>query len=205
MISYLKGFLTNITPQSPSGTYIILDVNGVGYKILVNERTISLLPEINAEVQIFTTLIHKEDSMILAGFFKAEERELFEILLGVSGVGLKMALALLNEISAIELIQAVLAENTKKLSKTKGVGQKLAQKLILELKDKMKLWQGTREQKAPAKTLNTAGYQEAQSVLLAIGYTKEETEKGLGVAVSQLGEKANSEELLKVALETISF
>ena len=69
----------------------------------------------------------------------------------------------------------------------------------------MKLWHGTIEKKAPAKTLNTAGYQEAQSVLLAIGYTKEETEKGLGVAVSQLGEKANSEELLKVALETISF
>ena len=207
MISYLKGKLINITPQSPAGTYIVLDTNNIGYKILVNERTIALLSSQNEEIQIFTTLIHKEDAMILCGFLKPEERDLFEILLGVSGVGLKMALALLNEMTAIELIQAVLAENTKKLSKTKGVGQKLAQKLILELKDKMKLWHGNVEQESQStvEKVTTSAYQEAQSVLLALGYTKEEAEKGLNSACLQLKETATSEELLQTALKIISF
>lgn len=208
MINYLKGKLVSKILNSPQGSNITVEVNGVGYLIQVNSRTIRSLPDINTDVQIFTSLVHREDVMLLCGFVKQEDRDLFNILQSVSGVGTKMALMLLDAMNALELMQAVLSENVKELSKTKGVGPKLAQRLILELKDKLKAWRGEFDMEISeisAPQYKSESFEEAQSVLLALGYTQREVQEGLNTAVKRLGKDATSEELLKVALEVISF
>lgn len=210
MITYLKGKLISKVYNSPQGTNITVEVNGIGYLVNVNPRAIRELPELNNDVQIYTSLIHKEDSMTLCGFTKHEDRDLFNILLSVSGVGAKVSLLLLDTMNAVELTQAVIDEDAKALSKTKGVGPKLAKRLILELKDKMTSWAQEKDldfsQNAPsAPEIKTDAYAEAKSVLLSLGYTPKEVAAGLIKAVEQEGEDASSEELLKIALQTISF
>ena len=208
MITYLKGKLVSKTPSSPSGSYITVEVNGIGYLVQVNSRIIKTLPELNSDIQIFTSLIHREDSMALCGFVKHEDRDLFNILQSVSGVGVKVALALLDEMNASELMQAVLTENVKTLTQTKGIGAKVAQRLILELKDKLKSWQEEFSADICEKESICdlpESFSEAQSVLLALGYTKKEAETGLRAALEKSGSNATSEELLKIALEVISF
>lgn len=208
MINYLKGILVSKISSSPQGSNLTVEVNGVGYLVLVNSRVIRSLPPIDSDIQIFTSLVHREDAMLLCGFLKQEDRDLFNILQSVSGVGTKMALMLLDEMNALELMQAVLSENAKALSKTKGVGPKLAQRLILELKDKLKAWRSDLDievDEVASPQIQTESFEEAQSVLLALGYTQKEINQGLGSAVEKLGKDATSEELLKVALEIISF
>lgn len=208
MIAYLRGKLISKAPSSPHGSHITLEVNGIGYCIQVNSRVIKNLPEQGSEVQIFTSLIHKEDSMTLCGFVKHEDRDLFNILQSVSGIGVKVALALLDEMNAQELMRAVLTENVKTLTKTKGIGAKVAQRLILELKDKLKAWQQEFSDDICEKESVCdlpESFAEAQSVLLALGYTRKEAETGLQAALDKLGQNTTSEELLKVALEVISF
>lgn len=208
MINYLKGKLVSKILNSPQGSNITVEVNGIGYLIQVNARIIRNLPEINSDIQIFTSLVHREDAMLLCGFLKHEDRDLFNILQSVSGVGTKMALMLLDEMNALGLMQAVLSENVKELSKTKGVGPKLAQRLILELKDKLKAWRGCLDievSEISAPKVQSESFEEAQSVLLALGYTQREINEGLCVAIEKLGKDATSEELLKIALEIISF
>lgn len=185
-----------------------MEVNGIGYFVLMNSRSVKVLPEENSEVQVFTSLVHKEDAMFLCGFVKHDDRDLFNILQSVSGVGTKMALTLLDEMTALELMQAVLSEDAKALSRTKGVGPKLAKRLILELKDKLKAWHGGfNEDICERESVCDLpdSFQEAQSVLLALGYTHSEVDKGLRAALDRIGKGATSEELLKVALEVISF
>lgn len=208
MITYLKGKLIAKTLNSPQGSSITVDVNGIGYLVLSNARVIKSLPPVDSEVQIFTSLIHKEDSMTLCGFLKHEDRDLFNLLQSVSGIGVKVALLLLDEMNALELMQAVLSENIKTLTKTKGVGAKVAQRLVLELKDKLKAWSGDFEvEMCEAQSLCDLpeSFTEAQSVLLALGYTQKEADSGLRAALEKSGTTATSEELLKVALEVISF
>lgn len=208
MITYLKGKLAAKTQNSPQGCHLTVEVNGIGYFVLTNSRIIRALPEVGSEVQIFTSLIHKEDSMTLCGFTKHKDRDLFNLLQSVSGIGVKVALLLLEEMNALELMQAVLSENIKTLTKTKGIGTKVAQRLVLELKDKLKNQVGNfAEEMCQSQELCDLpeSFTEAQSVLLALGYTQKETDSGLKAALDKLGKNAGSEDLLKVALEVISF
>jgi Holliday junction DNA helicase RuvA len=208
MINYIKGKLVAKTPNSTQGSNITVEVGGIGYLVLVNSRSIGVLGDIGQDVQVFTSLVHKEDAMYLCGFAKHEDRDLFNILQSVSGVGVKMALTLLDEMNALELMQAVLSEDTKALSRTKGVGPKLAKRLILELKDKLKAQVGAfSDELCEMESVCDLpdSFSEAQSVLLALGYTNSESDKGLRAALDRLGKDAASEDLLKIALEVISF
>lgn len=210
MINYLNGKLASKTLSGPQGSNVTVDVNGIGYLVQVNSRVIKDLPEVDSDVKIFTSLIHREDSMSLCGFIRHEDRDLFNILLSVSGVGMKVSLLLLEAMSAVELTQAVLDEDTKALCTTKGVGPKLAKRLILELKDKMTSWAKEVdmdfEQGAVIEPeIKTDAYTEAKSVLMSLGYTLKEVAKGLTLAIEKEGADATSEDLLKVALQAISF
>ena len=135
MYDYLKGILTD-KRKTAKGTFVSIEVAGIGYLLEVTERDFICVQASETDIiKFYTTLIHREDSMSLYGFSNKETRDIFQILLSVSGVGAKMALALLNEFDVCDLISFVIDGNFKELTRAKGVGPKLAQKIILELID----------------------------------------------------------------------
>lgn len=206
MINYLKGILVSKVEDGPFGCNITVEVNNIGYLVVTNKKVVSLLPEEGNIVTIYTSLIHREDNMSLCGFNTREDRDLFNILQSVSGIGVKVALMLLGELGAYNLVNAVISSDAKALSRTKGVGPKLAQRIILELKDKMTNWREKVVLKPSeiAKTEDaevSESYIEAETVLLSLGYTKKESAEGLKKALSSASNKDNSEELLRIALQ----
>ena len=202
MYDYIKGNLVQKHQNTPKGNFVTLECNNIGYLIETNARTLSQLKE-NQDCKIFVSLTHREDFMGLCGFVNKEERDLFNILQSVSGVGTKLALVLLGEFSGCELIAAVINGDVKNLSRAKGVGPKMAQKIILELKDKLINWQ----EKTPVdlseveiKNVDTSQVADAQAVLVSLGYTVDEIKPAIKNAVVKAGEKISSEEILKFAL-----
>ena len=133
LISYIKGKITYKTES-----FLVLECNGIGYKIYVSNTTISSLKEAE-EIMIYTFMNVKEDNISLFGFLTQQEQDIFYQLIGVSGIGPKGALAFLSNMTPQEIILAILSEDVKTLSKIPGIGKKTTQRLILELKDKVKM------------------------------------------------------------------
>ncbi len=202
MFDYIKGILT-----AKNYPYCTVECNGIGYLLLVNLRTIQELGEVNSEIKIYTKLIHKEDSMTLCGFKNKQDRIIFDILTGVSGIGLKAGFALLDEFETNELINVVLEENYKAISRTKGIGPKMAQKIVLEIKDKLtKINVGA--EIISAKTANSIVSSETitqtTTILQSLGYNQSEYQSALENAAKQL-EKDDPQELLKETLKILSI
>jgi holliday junction DNA helicase RuvA len=209
MINYLKGKLVSKVDDSPTGCNITVDVNNVGYLLLTSRRTNSLLPPEGHEVTVYTSLIHREDVMYLCGFNTHEDRDLFNILNGVSGIGTKTALAIMGEMGAYNLVNAVISGDDKAIAKTKGIGNKLAQKVILELKEKLTKWRDRVSLSAhPAEDEDdvevTESMIEAETVLLSLGYTKKEVSGSLKKAISSVANRDDTEELLRTALQWLA-
>ena len=205
MYDYFYGKLTSKTMTA--STTVTIECGGIGYLINVNPRTIAQLPKIGEQIKLFVSLIHKEDSMSLCGFLHKEDRDIFNILRSVSGVGMKMALTLLDEFSGFDLISAVIKEDSKLISTAKGIGPKLAQKIILELKDKLINWQkNTPINIIPSKNVEISDecIFEAQSVLLSLGYSIDEAKKALEFASLNSQKKNDAEDLLKTSLEFLA-
>lgn len=203
MYDYFKGILVQKHQNTPKGNFVTLECNNIGYLIETNKRTLNSLKEQNKEYKIFVSLTHREDFMGLCGFANKEERDLFNILQSVSGVGVKVALVLLDEFSGCELISTVIKEDSKALSRAKGVGQKMAQKIILELKDKLINWQEKMPVNIPdidTEKIDTTDIADAQAVLISLGYTIEEIKPAIKVAVAKSDKNLSSEEILKQAL-----
>ncbi len=202
MFDYIKGVLIN-----KSYPYCTIECNNIGYVLLINQRTYANLCEINNEIKIYTKLIHKEDSMTLCGFKNREDRVIFDILTSVSGIGIKVAFSLLDEFETAELINAVIDEDYKLISKTKGVGLKMAQKIILELKDKLtKIDTSTEILSSKTNNLNISKetITQAQTILQSLGYSQNEYQNALEIACKKL-EKNDPQELLKNVLEMLSI
>ena len=207
MYDYIKGEIVSKNLTTPTPT-ITIENNGIGYIAITNFRTISTLEKNNKNEQskIYLTLIHKEDTMTLCGFATKEERDIFNILQSVSGVGMKVALVLLNEFSTYELITAVIKEDCALISKAKGIGPKLAKKIILELKDKLMNYSQTTpiQIKTNAQTeIADDVIEEVQSVLYSFGYTQEEIKSSIEHSL-EVSEKTQAEEILKNALKFLS-
>lgn len=201
MYDYIKGELVFKGDNS-----VVVENNGIGYLITTNNRTISLLPEINSEVKIYTKLIHKEDSMTLAGFKQKEDRVIFDILTSVSGIGTKVALILLDEFSGSELIDYVINEDFKSISRAKGVGTKLAQKIIIELKGKLtnaKTSKDIIQGKFDSKNVSSDVLIDVQTILQSLGYNQNEYTRAIEYALQKTDIKT-SEEILKEALSMLS-
>lgn len=133
MYSYIKGSLA-----SKSQDKAVIDVGGVGYLIYIPYSTYQALPELNETVKLNTYLAVREDSLTLYGFNSNEELRIFELLISVSGIGPKLAIGILSDISATEFSVAVITDDVNRLTKISGIGKKTAQRMIIELKDKMK-------------------------------------------------------------------
>lgn len=201
MYDYIKGELV-----SKNYPYIVVECASIGYSILTNQRNIMALPELGNSVKIYTKLIHKEDSMNLCGFCQKEDRVIFDILTSVSGVGVKMGLALLDEFTSAELIGAVISEDYKLISRAKGIGQKLAQKIILELKDKLTKTEINAEiiqAKSENAVVSKETLKEVQTILISLGYTQREVDFALENTQNKVSTD-DSQELLREALSLLS-
>lgn len=207
MIAYIRGILAY---REPEEHLVIVETGGVGYGILVSGRDLDLLPGHGEEIRLYTYLQVKEDGLQLYGFLTREDQKLFRLLIGVSGIGPKGALGILTALSADDLRFAVLSEDAKTIARAPGIGHKTAQKLILELKDKLKLEDAFEARLAKtdpgtgAEGLGlTAAKNEAVEALTALGYSQTDALK----AVRQVEptEEMGVEELLKAALKHMAF
>ena len=201
MYDYFKGTLED-KKKTSKGTFFVVEVCGVGYLFEVTERDYALAEAIGSQCKVYSSLIHKEDSMLLYGFFNKETRDIFQILLSVSGVGAKMALALLNEFDVCDLIAFVIDGNFKELTRAKGVGPKLAQKIILELKDKL---MKTELPKTSNYIPQNQAVSDVQAIMLSLGYDNKEIEDALSKVIPTMENNLNSEEILRKALTCLSM
>ena len=205
MYDYIKGLLTYKSLNSKSKA-VTVETSGIGYIFEVLERDYSQLTDENKEVKIYASLIHKEDKMSLCGFLKREDRDMFNVLTGVSGVGLKMALTLLDSFSTSNLISLVLNEDYKSIMSAKGVGQKLAQKIIIELKGKLNSYSENQlSLDKNSGNFDNENIKDAKMVLLSLGYEKSEIEKSIDIALKSLDTSSGAEEILKKTLQVLSL
>ncbi len=172
MYSYIKG-----TYEGQRENYIVLEASGIGYKIFATSSTAAKMPQIGMQAKVYTYFNVREDAMELYGFYSEEERDLYEILISVSGVGPKMGISLLSYVSPAEFAAALAAEDTKTLTKAPGVGPKLAKRIILELKDKFK----TDSPDIPTETIvsEPSERQEAAQALISLGYSASEAQRAV--------------------------
>ena len=185
MFSYIKG-----TIEAKTQNYIVLETGGIGYKIFMSQTAIEKLEDLGTKKKIYTYLRVREDDVSIYGFITEEELRMFELLLGVSGVGAKTALTMLAVCEPSEFALAVISEDVKALTGIPGIGPKSAKRIILELKDKIKKEQevkaikDTIENKASSKIQiaiqNDEKVKEAISALQVLGYNRKEIEKAFG-------------------------
>lgn len=199
MISYIRGELTAVEKDR-----IIVDVGGVGWGIFMPEQSMMLLPQTGNEVKIHTYLNVREDAMQLFGFLTRDDLEIFKLVIGVSGIGPKGGLSILSCLSADDLRFAVLSGDAKAISAAPGIGKKTAEKLIIELKDKLNLEDMLHQatESAPVMPGGDAEATEMQSeavqALVALGYGSTESLKAVKKVA---GECTSAEEILKAALK----
>lgn len=201
MIALLRG---EIVP-SP-GDFLIVMVGGVGYRVFVSDSTRRELPQ-GGDVTLHVYTHVREDALLLFGFATPFEQQLFETLMGVSGVGPRLALAILSHLSPERVVSLVVASDVKALTKVPGVGKKTAERLILELKDRLARWLPAAETASldAAPATDAAGGDEASDVraaLVGLGYTNEEAESIVAHALAAVP-NATTEELLKAALRQV--
>ena len=208
MYDFFKGKVVSKQLNSYRGTHIVLETNNVGYLILTGKRTIQKLEDNNDEVKVYVSLSHKEDSMSLTGFLTKEERDIFNILQSVSGIGIKLALLILDEFSIAELIDIMIREDSKELSRAKGVGAKVAQKIILELKDKLINWSNITPVDVAdietSKDIEQETIVEVQSVLISLGYSTNEAKSAIKEVLQYKKDLNKTEDILKASLEYLS-
>ena len=206
MYDYLKGTLASKQINSYRGAYVVIDVNNIGYLVHTGKRTVEKIPD--GEVKVYVSLSHKEDSMSLTGFLTKEERDIFNILQSVSGIGVKLALLILDEFSISELIDIMIREDFKELSRAKGVGAKVAQKIILELKDKLINWSNVTPVDVAdietSKEINSDSIIEVQSVLISLGYSVNEAKNAIKEVLNYKKDCTKTEDILKYSLEYLS-
>ena len=176
MFSYIKGIL-----EVKNLNYVVIDVNGIGFKIFMSESAIQRLEETGNTVKIYTHMNVKEDDLSLYGFITNEELRMFELLIGVSGVGAKSSISMLSSITPSKFALAVISNDVKTLTKIPGIGPKSAQRIILELKDKLKTEEAIQTNNIELQTsiVEDNKLEEAVQALKVLGYTRQEIESVL--------------------------
>jgi Holliday junction DNA helicase RuvA len=206
MIGFLRGVILEKLPPD-----ILLDVGGVGYELQLPMTSFYQLPELHQEVALYTHFVVREDAQLLFGFTDRQERSLFRVLIKANGVGPKLACTILSGMSARQFMQAVMHEDISALVKMPGVGKKTAERLVVELKDKLKdidapmaNYSGTYIQApadtAPILTPVASSRDEAISALVALGYKRPQAESAIK---NVFAESASSEQLIRDALRSM--
>ncbi|MBE7382742.1 MAG: Holliday junction branch migration protein RuvA [Leptolyngbya sp. SIO1E4] len=207
MLSYLKGTLADIHKPGGHRVMLTVEVNQIGYDLQVTSRLLSQLPPLGEPLQLYCHLQIRDDQPIVFGFVSRPEREVFRQLVSVSGIGPQMAMALLDTLGFQELIQAVVAGNTRLISRTPGVGNKTAERLILELKTKLSEWrQQSGLEIAPMAGPAASVQEEVEGALLALGYTNGEIMQALTIVGrnSTLAKTSDTEAWIREAIAWLS-
>ncbi len=197
MIAYLKGEITHIEPGN-----VIIECNGVGYRVLISMHTYDKIKG-QKQLKLHTFMVVREDAQLLYGFAELQEQRIFEQLIGVSGVGASTALTILSSSSPADLFQAIRMEDTVSLKRIKGIGAKTAGRIILELKDKLKI-----DGEFPTATDGTAGpaatagqlKAEALMALTNLGFSRQEAGKRIDKILKSTKETLTVEEIIKLSL-----
>ena len=173
MFAYIKGIL-----EEKENNYVVIDINGLGYKIFMSQNNIDSIGNIGETVKTYTYVRVREDDISIYGFLTKEQLKMFELLISVSGVGAKSALVMLSCIEPSDFALAVISGNVKVLTKVPGIGNKSAQRIILELKDKLKEEQLEETySNSSAQKDNSENINEAISGLMVLGYSRKDIEK----------------------------
>lgn len=196
MINYLKGKLTYKDP-----TFVIIDIHGIGYQVKISLNTFSKIKE-EEQVLLFTFLHIKEDAHTLYGFKEENEKRVFLDLISITGVGPNTGLMILSSLNPEELEQAILHGDHTTIQRVKGIGAKTAQRIVLELKDKIK--------KEGGETMPGHGFmkqsniikQEALQALITLGFTKIQAEKNIAAVLKNNGPEISLEALIKASLKS---
>ena len=198
MCAYIKGSIELKTKD-----YIVVDINGLGYKVFMSQNNINTIGEIHEIVKVFTYVRVREDDISIYGFKTQEQLKMFELLISVSGVGAKSALVMLSCIEPSDFAIAVISNNVKVLTQVPGIGNKSAQRIILELKDKLKAEQSEEsiENAKLKSTKTTENIEEAIAGLMVLGYSRKDIEKAFNhLDVDNL----STEDLIKKGLILLS-
>ena len=193
MITHIEGNVCELTP-----TYVVLDSNGIGYFLNISLTTFSKLESsINKKIRLFTHLNVREDSHTLYGFFKIEERKVFRLLISVSGVGASTGMMILSSLSSSEINQAISSEDINKLKSIKGIGLKSAQRIIIDLKDKIKEVEIIENN---FNDNNNIKKNQALSALETLGFSAKQSNKILDNILNESPD-ISVEELIKLSLK----
>ena len=195
MIEYIKGRIEELTP-----TNVILETYGIGYHILISLQTYEGLND-KSEATVYIHHYIREDEELYYGFATKDERELFRLLIGVSGIGASTARMMLSSLTSDEIRNAIIAEDINKIKSIKGIGMKSAQRLILELKDKVVKGAGS-DSPALFSTVSNGAADEATTALVMLGFTKANVNKAVA-AVLKEKPTATLEEIIKLSLKRL--
>ncbi|WAC11754.1 Holliday junction branch migration protein RuvA [Dyadobacter pollutisoli] len=195
MIAYVNGTVVYKDPA-----YAIIDVSGIGYEVRISLQTYTSLPELGERCKLVTFLNIREDAHILYGFWGNDEKRLFLDLIGISGIGPSTALVMLSSLSSSEIRQGIIDEDLRLIQSIKGIGSKTAQRVILELKDKIRkedlVSTGTKSVGTSSGNIRS----EALAALVTLGIPKATAEKSLDAIIKREGQTITVENLIKLAL-----
>ncbi|MBQ0143712.1 MAG: Holliday junction branch migration protein RuvA [Bacteroidales bacterium] len=196
MIDYIKGSIAELSPAE-----LILENNGIGFRILISLQTYQRLEnKKEAVIFIYHYMREREDIELYYGFATKDERELFELLISVSGIGVNSARMMLSSLSSEEIRQAILSEDVARIKSVKGIGLKSAQRMVLELKDKIVKGEGTDSSELFGGAARSEVVEEATRALIMLGFTKQAVTKAVQ-AVLKAKPDAKVEQIIKSALQ----
>lgn len=207
MFFYVKGTLEEVLPDS-----VVVETGGVGWQIYVPGTVLDRIPRVGTEIKLYTSFQVREDAMTLYGFLSKQDRSMFEQLLGVSGVGPKAAVGILSVLRPDDLRMAIISEDSKAIARAPGIGPKTAKRVILDLKDKIRMEDilagdpqtDTVPEPASAASSGAEGAaKEAIEALVALGYSP--TEATRAVRQVKLTEDMDTEQVLKASLKFLTF
>ncbi len=199
MIAYVSGVLARVETD-----FVIIDVNGIGYKVFSPHLVIAEMPTEGTKVRLFTYMHVKEDAVTLYGFLDNDQQSLFELLITVTGVGPKVALNILSGLTVQDVVGAISRDDFHSLTRVSGVGNKMAQRIVLELREKITKLAWAEKAKQAAVPVERALIEDVIEGLIALGYDRQSARKAAEESLSSANDKKDTSEVLRRALQLLT-
>lgn len=197
MYAFIKGILSHATPSQAT-----VETQGIGYLVSIPASVFAKLPHIGSEVHFYTSLVLRENSQALYGFLTSHDRECFEMLIGVTGIGPKIALSIIGHLAVQDLHTAVASGDIPSLCKIPGIGRKTAERLLIEMRDKLPSLEGSRVSTTP-KDPRAQTIRDAMSALINLGYSQGMAQKAIKSSLKDLPESIDLSTLITAALKNV--